>query len=101
MLLQFSRYGLPPSGELESRRQFWIERVRRDAAHIGQPLPGFLSLGWPGFSALERPSAAHASAFLFNAPPMPRDAVASSAAKRNRVAVHLCYDDRFEPDSGY
>jgi hypothetical protein len=42
MLLQFSRYGLPPSGELESRRQFWIERVRRDAARISQPLAGSL-----------------------------------------------------------
>jgi len=41
MPLQFSPYGLPPSGELESRRQFWIERVRRDAARISQPLPGF------------------------------------------------------------
>jgi hypothetical protein len=47
MLLQFSPYGLPPSGELESRRQFWIERVRRDAARISQPLPGFLS-AWAG-----------------------------------------------------
>jgi hypothetical protein len=48
MLLQFSRYGLPPSGELKSRRQFWIERVRRDAARISQPLAGFFEPGLAG-----------------------------------------------------
>jgi hypothetical protein len=42
MLPEFSPYGLPSSGELESRRQFWIERVRRDAARISQPLAGSL-----------------------------------------------------------
>jgi hypothetical protein len=99
MLLQFSRYGLPPSGELKSRRQFWIERVRRDAARISQPLAGFLSLGWPGFSALERPSAPRVRLFIQRADDAPRRS-RGFRGEAQWVAAHLCCDDRFEPDGG-